>query len=107
MISTDLITIDPDILGGTPVFKGTRVPVKTLFDYLENNVPEGRDAVVLNWGDARPSNILVRDFVPVDEAVKGADWSRFAALPAFEAAHRINAYGTYLQMEREALAAPR
>ncbi len=49
----------------------------------------------------------VRDFVPVDEAVKGADWSRFSALPAFEAAHRINAYGTYLQMEREALAAPK
>jgi len=34
---SDLITIDPDILGGTPVFRGTRVPVKTLFDYLENN----------------------------------------------------------------------
>jgi uncharacterized protein (DUF433 family) len=33
----DLITIDPDILGGTPVFKGTRVPVRTLFEYLENN----------------------------------------------------------------------
>lgn len=26
---------DPDILGGTPVFVGTRVPVRTLFDYLE------------------------------------------------------------------------
>ena len=25
---------DPEILGGTPVFVGTRVPVKTLFDYL-------------------------------------------------------------------------
>jgi len=25
---------DPDILGGTPVFIGTRVPVRTLFDYL-------------------------------------------------------------------------
>lgn len=37
MKSNDLITIDLDILGGTPVFKGTRVPVKTLFDYLENN----------------------------------------------------------------------
>jgi len=37
MSASDLITIDPDILGGTPVFKGTRVPVKTLFDYLENN----------------------------------------------------------------------
>jgi uncharacterized protein (DUF433 family) len=37
MNSSDLITTDPDILGGTPVFKGTRVPVKTLFDYLEAN----------------------------------------------------------------------
>jgi uncharacterized protein (DUF433 family) len=26
---------DPEIMGGTPVFVGTRVPVKTLFDYLE------------------------------------------------------------------------
>lgn len=26
---------DPDICGGTPVFVGTRVPVVTLFDYLE------------------------------------------------------------------------
>jgi uncharacterized protein (DUF433 family) len=33
----DLITVDADFLGGTPVFKGTRVPVKSLFDYLENN----------------------------------------------------------------------
>ena len=31
MSTTDLITIDPDILGGPPVFKGTRVPVKTPF----------------------------------------------------------------------------
>jgi uncharacterized protein (DUF433 family) len=26
---------DPDILGGTPVFVGTRVPLKSLYDYLE------------------------------------------------------------------------
>jgi uncharacterized protein (DUF433 family) len=30
-----LIQRDDDILGGTPVFAGTRVPVQTLFDYLE------------------------------------------------------------------------
>ena len=30
-----LITIDPEIHSGTPVFVGTRVPVKTLFDHLE------------------------------------------------------------------------
>ena len=37
MNAEDLITVDPEILGGVPVFKGTRVPVKTLFEYLENN----------------------------------------------------------------------
>jgi uncharacterized protein (DUF433 family) len=37
MKSNDLITVDPEILGGTPVFKGTRVPVRTLFEYLEKN----------------------------------------------------------------------
>lgn len=31
------ITIDKDIAGGSPVFKGTRVTVKTLFDYLEES----------------------------------------------------------------------
>ena len=30
-----LITSTPDILGGTPVFRGTRVPVRTLIEYLE------------------------------------------------------------------------
>lgn len=34
-LPTDLpITIDPEIVSGTPVFRGTRVPVQTLFDYL-------------------------------------------------------------------------
>ncbi len=28
------VTIDPDIVSGTPVFRGTRVPVQTLFDYI-------------------------------------------------------------------------
>jgi uncharacterized protein (DUF433 family) len=29
-----VVQIDPEILGGTPVFRGTRVPVKNLLDYL-------------------------------------------------------------------------
>ena len=37
MDTGDLITVDPEILGGVPVFKGTRVPIKTLFEYLEND----------------------------------------------------------------------
>lgn len=34
-MDTRVINIDPEILGGTPVFNGTRVPIKNLFDYLE------------------------------------------------------------------------
>jgi uncharacterized protein (DUF433 family) len=34
----ELITIDTEILGGQAVFKGTRVPVESLFDHLEAGV---------------------------------------------------------------------
>lgn len=34
-MSRPIIHTDPDIQGGAPVFYGTRVPVKNLFDYLE------------------------------------------------------------------------
>ena len=34
-MNTQLITIDPEIHSGTPVFRGSRVPIKTLFDHLE------------------------------------------------------------------------
>lgn len=46
----------------------------------------------------------VADFVPFDEAYAKTDWSRYAMLPAFGEANRVNAYGTYLLMERESLA---
>lgn len=45
----------------------------------------------------------VEDFTPFDEAYAKTDWRRFSSLPAFEAANRTNAYGTYLLMERELL----
>lgn len=34
---TAIVHSDPEILGGTPVFVGTRVPVRNLIDYLERN----------------------------------------------------------------------
>ncbi len=34
-MKSHLITVDLDIHSGTPVFTGTRVPIKTLFDHLE------------------------------------------------------------------------
>lgn len=38
-VSDPLITTSPDRLSGTPVFAGTRVPVRTLIDYLEAGDP--------------------------------------------------------------------
>ena len=35
----EIINVDEDILGGQPVFRGTRVPVESLFDHLEAGVP--------------------------------------------------------------------
>ena len=37
MAAKQFITVDPQVLGGAPVFKGTRVPVRSLFEYLEDN----------------------------------------------------------------------
>ena len=45
---------DPDILGGTPVFVGTRVPVRAMLDYLEHD---------------RPLAEFLDDFPTVDRAI--------------------------------------
>ena len=36
----NLITVDPEIVSGTPVFAGTRVPIQSLFDWLETETLE-------------------------------------------------------------------
>jgi len=35
MSHSQIITVTPDVMSGTPVFAGTRVPVQTLLDYLK------------------------------------------------------------------------
>jgi uncharacterized protein (DUF433 family) len=61
----EAITKDPDILGGTPVFRGTRVPFQTLLDYLESG---------------QTLNEFLEDFPTV---------SREAAVHAMQASHRV------------------
>ena len=34
-MKSSVISSNPEVMGGTPVFRGTRVPVQTLIDYLE------------------------------------------------------------------------
>lgn len=47
------ITSSPEILGGTSVFRNTRVPVKILFDYLRNG--ENIDEFLDNYPTVNPS----------------------------------------------------
>ncbi|MFN0199175.1 MAG: DUF433 domain-containing protein, partial [Planctomycetaceae bacterium] len=35
LLPSSVITCSPDVMGGTPVFSGTRVPRQTLIDYIE------------------------------------------------------------------------
>ena len=67
-MKSKLITIDPEIHSGTPVFAGTRVPVKTLFDHLEA-------------GDSL--EVFLDDFPSVSREVAIAllEEARFALLP--------------------------
>lgn len=39
MFAQNVVVVDKEILGGIPVFIGTRVPVQTLIDYLEKGYP--------------------------------------------------------------------
>ena len=34
----DILSVDTEILSGQPVFSGTRVPIETLFDHIENGI---------------------------------------------------------------------
>ncbi|HFD86675.1 MAG TPA: MBL fold metallo-hydrolase [Gammaproteobacteria bacterium] len=45
----------------------------------------------------------VDEMLTFDEAYENADWSEFENLPAFDAAHRRNAYGVFLSLEAESL----
>ena len=50
------INIDPEILGGTPVFYGTRVPIKNLFDYLETS--ESIEAFLEDFDSVKKEQVL-------------------------------------------------
>lgn len=38
-MNSKIISIDQETMGGTPVFQGTRVPIKSLFDYIDAGEP--------------------------------------------------------------------
>jgi glyoxylase-like metal-dependent hydrolase (beta-lactamase superfamily II) len=117
---------DKVLFAGDLVFRG-RVPFVGQADsrhwITALNVVLGFDAAVVIPGhgpmstSAREDMELTRDYLsylretmgraarnmdPFEEAYRQTDWSRFEHLPLFRVANRMNAYNTYLLMEREA-----
>lgn len=45
----------------------------------------------------------VAEMIPFEEAYLATDWSRYEFLPAFPEANRVNAYNTYILMEKESI----
>jgi glyoxylase-like metal-dependent hydrolase (beta-lactamase superfamily II) len=76
------------VSGHGPVTRGSSADLRITRDYLAH--------LRQSMGEA------ARNLEPFEEAYARADWSRFEHLPLFKAANRINAYNTYLLMEREA-----
>ena len=50
------ISIDPETMGGTPVFTGTRVPIQSLFDYIETG--ETLDEFLENFPTVRKEHTI-------------------------------------------------
>lgn len=122
-----LVEEDRVLFAGDLLFAG-RIPFvgnadsKNWLAAIERLIPLAPAVVVPGHGpasrDVARDLVLTRDYLaylrttmgraagelePFDEAYAKTDWSRFRSLPAFEPANRINAWGTYLRMEQEAL----
>jgi len=52
----DIIIVDKNTLSGTPVFKGTRVPIKNLFDYLETG--ETIESFLKDFPSIKKENVI-------------------------------------------------
>ena len=86
-----MIALDPRVVipGHGPTSKNVRGDLVLTRDYL----------LFLRQTFGR----AVAELEPFDDAYAKADWSRFKDLPAFTQANRLNAWGTFLRMEQEAL----
>lgn len=55
-LAPEVISSDPDIMGGAVCFSGTRVPLRNLFDFLEGD--EGIDRFLQNFPRVRREQVL-------------------------------------------------
>jgi uncharacterized protein (DUF433 family) len=70
MKASDLISIDPAVMSGTPCFRGTRVPVGVLFENLADGL--SLDEILESWPSLRREDVLAVLALASDEIIKSA-----------------------------------
>jgi uncharacterized protein (DUF433 family) len=70
MKPSDLISINPEIMAGTPCFRGTRVPIAVLFDNLADGL--SLDEILESWPTLRREDALAVLALASDELIKSA-----------------------------------
>ena len=70
MKASELISIDPAIMGGTPCFRGTRVPVSVLFENLADGL--SLDEILESWPSLSRDDVLAVLVLAKNEVVKSA-----------------------------------
>jgi uncharacterized protein (DUF433 family) len=69
-VLSELIVVDPDVMSGTPVFRGTRVPVAVLFDNLADGLTV--DEILDSWPTLNREDVLAVLALAADQVVKAA-----------------------------------
>jgi uncharacterized protein (DUF433 family) len=67
---SDLISVDPEIMSGTPCFRGTRVPVAVLFDNLADGL--SLDEILRSWPSLKRKDVLAVLALASDQIAKAA-----------------------------------
>jgi uncharacterized protein (DUF433 family) len=65
-----VVTCNPEVMSGTPVFRGTRVPVQSLFDYLEGG--ESIDDFLEGFPSVSRSQVIAFPEEAKDRIIKAA-----------------------------------
>lgn len=73
-MDTPVISCSPDVMGGTPVFSGTRVPIQTLLDYLE--VGESIDDFLTGFPSVNQDQVI--RFLEQTNALRGQTTKKYS-----------------------------
>jgi uncharacterized protein (DUF433 family) len=68
--ASDLISVDPAIMSGTPCFRGTRVPVAVLFDNLADGL--SIDEILESWPSLNREDVVAVLVLASDQVIKAA-----------------------------------